>query len=125
MTSDQEEDVHNPPDSQTSQCQQLPHPSPRQPQTEPVEAEEAEQDAVEERGDEVVVGVADAGKPFPEKCSGSGALNTIKDTATRGGLLHLLPPLTPVPETSVTHLGVGGLITLVIEGLRTDEKLFW
>ena len=71
MPSDQEEDVHDPPNSQSSQCQQLPHPSPRQAETEPVQAQEAEEDRVEQRGHEVVVGVADTREPLPQECSRS------------------------------------------------------
>ena len=35
VTRDQEEDVHHPPDPQAAECQQLPHSSPRETETEP------------------------------------------------------------------------------------------
>ena len=67
MTSDQEEDVHHPPDTQTSKCQQLAHPGPSEAKAEPVQAQEPEEDGVQERGHEVVVGVSDAGKAAPQE----------------------------------------------------------
>jgi len=123
MTSDEEEDVHHPPDAQSSKCQQLAHPSPREAETEPVEAQEPEEDGVQERGHEVVVGVADAREPVPQERPRSGALDTVQHTAAGRGLLDLLPPLTSVSETPVTHLVVRGLVALVVMRLRALQEL--
>ena len=77
MTCDQEEDVHDPPDSEAPQGEKFADPGASEAETEPVQSQEAEEDAVEEGRHKVVVGVADAGKSSPEENSGSGALNAV------------------------------------------------
>ena len=89
----------------------------------PVKAEEAEEDAVEKRGHEVVVGVADAGETVPQEGSWPGALDAVQHPAARLALLHLLPPLAPVLEAAMSHLVVGRLVALVIVRFRALEEL--
>ena len=89
----------------------------------PVKAEEAEEDAVKERGHEVVVSVADAGEAVPQEGSRPRALDAVQRPAARLALLHLLPPLAPVLEAAVAHLVVGSLVTLVVVRLRALEEL--
>ena len=77
MACHQEEDVHDPPDAETPEGEKLADPGAGETQTEPVQSEEDEEDAVEESRHKVVVGVADTGKSSPEENSGSGALNAV------------------------------------------------
>lgn len=53
-TSDEQDEVHKPPDAQASQREQLPHRSPRVAKTEAVNPKAAQEEGVEQRGDEVV-----------------------------------------------------------------------
>ena len=123
MPSDEEEDVHHPPDAQSSKCQQLAHPSPREPETEPVEAQEAEENTVEEGGDEVVVGVADAGEAVAEEGAGARALDAVQHAAARRGHGHLLPALAAVAQAAVPQLGEGRLVALVVVRLGALQEL--
>lgn len=51
---DEQDEVHEPPDAQSAQRQQLPHRRARVTQAEAVDAEAAQEEGVEQRGDEVV-----------------------------------------------------------------------
>lgn len=53
-TGDEQDEVHKPPDAQASQCEQLPHRSPRVAKTEAVNPKAAQEEGVEQRCDEVV-----------------------------------------------------------------------
>lgn len=114
MSSDEEEDVHHPPNAKPPQSEELPHPGACEAETESVQSEEAEEDAVEEGGDEVVVGVADAREASPEEDPGPGALDTVQNSTASLGLLHLLPALASVVEAAV-RLVVRGLVTSVVQ----------
>ena len=122
MPRDEEEDVHHPPDAESPECQELAHPGACEAETEPVEAQEAEENTVEEGGDEVVVGVSDAGKAAPEEDPGTRALDTVEDPAAGLRLLHLLPALSSVPEAAV-GLVVGGLVASVVHWRVALEEL--
>ena len=122
MARHQEEDVHDPPDAEAAEGEKLADPGAGEAETEPVQAQEAEEDAVEEGRHEVVVGVADAGKSSPEEDSGSGALDTVENSTAGLGLLHLLPPLASVPEAAVS-LVVGRLVTAVVHRLLALQEL--
>ena len=89
----------------------------------PVKTEEAEEDAVEERGHEVVVGVADARESVSQEGSRSRALDAVQHPAAGLALLHLLPPLAPVLEAAVSHLAVSRLVALVVMRLCALEEL--
>lgn len=52
--SDEQDEVHEPPDAQASQGEQLPHRGSRVAQTEAVNPKAAQEEGVEQRGDEVV-----------------------------------------------------------------------
>ncbi|TSR04293.1 hypothetical protein Baya_10900 [Bagarius yarrelli] len=54
----EQDEIHKPPNSQTSESQKLPDGSARVAQTEAVHAEAAQEKGVEERGDEVVTRVS-------------------------------------------------------------------
>lgn len=54
---DEQDEVHEPPDAQSAQCQQLAHRRARVAQAEAVDAEAAQEEGVEQRGDEVVARV--------------------------------------------------------------------
>ena len=122
MACHQEEDVHDPPDPETPEGEKLADPGAGEAQTEPVQSEEAEEDAVEESRHKVVVGVADTGKSSPEENSGAGALYAVQDTTTGLGLLHLLPPLPTEPEAAVS-LVVRRLVAPVVQRLLALQEL--
>lgn len=54
----EEDEIHKPPDSQASESEQLPDGGARVPQTEAVHAEAAQEEGVQECGDEVVTRVS-------------------------------------------------------------------
>ena len=122
MPRDQEEDVHDPPDAEAAEGEKLADPGASEAETEPVQPQEAEEDAVEEGRHKVVVGVADAGKSSPEENPGTGALNAVENPTASLGLLHLLPPLPAVPEAAV-GLVVGRLVALVVHRLLALQEL--
>ena len=122
MAGDQEEDVHDPPDAEAAEGEKLADPGASEAETEPVQSQEAEEDAVEEGRHKVVVGVADAGKSSPEENSGAGALYAVQDTTTGLGLLHLLPPLPTEPEAAVS-LVVRRLVAPVVQRLLALQEL--
>ena len=109
MSRDEEEDVHHPPDAESAQSEELAHPGAGEAETEPVQAEEAEEYAVEEGRHEVVVGVSDAGKAAPQEDPRARALYTVKNSTASLGLLDLLPALASVVEAAVC-LVVGCLV---------------
>lgn len=55
---DEQDQVHEPPDAQASQREQLPHCGARVAEAEAVDPEAAQEEGVEQRGDEVVSGVS-------------------------------------------------------------------
>lgn len=57
-TSDEQDQVHEPPDSQTSQCEQLPNSSAGVAEAETIDPETAQEEGVQQRGDEIVPGVS-------------------------------------------------------------------
>ena len=122
MSRHQEEDVHDPPDAEAAEGEQLADPGASEAQTEPVQPQEAEEDAVEEGRHKVVVGVANAGKSSPEENPGPGALDAVENTTAGLGLLHLLPPLTAEPEAAVS-LVVGRLVAPVVQRLLALQEL--
>ena len=122
MSRHQEEDVHDPPDAETPEGEKLADPGARETQTEPVQSEEAEEDAVEESCHEVVVGVANAGKSSPEENPGPGALDAVQNPTASLGLLHLLPALATKPEAAVS-LVVGRLVAPVVQRLLALQEL--
>lgn len=56
--SDEQDEVHEPPDAQASQGEQLPHRGARVAQAEAVNPKAAQEEGVEQRGDEVVARVS-------------------------------------------------------------------
>ena len=80
MSRHQEEDVHDPPDAEAAEGEKFADPGASEAETEPVQSQEAEEDAVEEGRHKVVVGVADAGKSSPEENPGPGALDAVQNT---------------------------------------------
>ena len=122
MSCDEEEDVDHPPDAETSESEELADSGAGEAETEPVQAEEAEEDAVEEGRHEVVVGVSDARETSPEENPRSGALDTVQNSTAGLGLLNLFPALSSVPEAAVC-LVVGGLVTVVVHWRVTLQEL--
>lgn len=86
--SDEEDQIHKPPDPETSQSQQLPHSGARVAEAEAIHAKAAQEKRVEQSSDEVMAGVPAAG--------GQGWV--------WGGAANLCPlsrgPLTPVPAVA-------------------------
>ena len=113
VAGDEETDIDDPPDAETAESEKLADSGAGEAETEPVQVEEAEEDAVEEGRHEVVVGVSDAGEAAPEEDPGTRALDAVEDPAAGLRLLHLLPALSSVPEAAV-GLVVGGLVASVV-----------
>lgn len=101
---DEEDQVHEPPDAQAAQRQQLPHGGARVSQAEAVHAETAQEERVQQRGDEVVTRVLDAGDASSEKFSVSGTFDVGQSGADHRSAVHLLLRLASPPDTAVPQL---------------------
>lgn len=59
MTGDKQDNVHYPPDANSTQCQQLAYCCSNMTQNESVHAEESQQDGIEQSGHEIITSVSD------------------------------------------------------------------
>lgn len=89
-TGDQQNQIHEPPDAQAPQGQQLPHGGAGVAQAEPIHSEAAQEEGVEQSGDEVVSRV-----PAREEAAGSGSVSLPRRTS-------------PAPPGGAPSRGCGG-----------------
>lgn len=80
-SSDEQNEVHKPPDPKSPQCQQLPDGCAGVSQTEAIDAETPQEEGVEQRGYEVVSRVLYTRLILSQKGPGAGTLNSIQGSA--------------------------------------------
>lgn len=120
---DQQDQIHEPPDPQTAQREQLPHRRARVAQTETIHPEAAQEEGVEQRGDEVVSRVFDAGDMPSEELSVSGTLDVVQRRADHRGVVHLLLGLTAPPNAAVAQLLEGAVVPRMVHGVLAEHEL--
>ena len=101
LAGDDEDDVDNPPDAEAAKSEEFADRRSGLAHAEPVEAEKPQEDGVQEGGEEVVVGVLDAGVAFAEEDTLASALDAVQGSAAHRSLLNLFPTLPAVSQTTV------------------------
>lgn len=123
-TGDKQNQVHKPPDSQASQGEQLPNRSPCVAQAETINPETAQEEGIQQCGDEVVSSVFDARYILSEELSGSGTFYVIECSAENPCVVHLFLGLaTPPDATNMFHLLIGSVVACVIHRVLTVDEL--
>lgn len=102
--SDEEDQVNEPPDAQASQRQQLAHSGTSVAQAEAVHSKAAQEEGVQQSGDEIVSGVLDARHISSEELFWSCTLNPIQCSADNRCVVHIFVHLAAKPNTAVPHL---------------------
>ncbi len=123
LSRDYEHNVDDPPHSQAAQRQKLAHGGAGLAQAKPVQADEAQEDGIEEGGQEVVVRVSHAGVSGAQEGSLPAALDAVQRAAADRGALHLLPALSAKVQAAVAELQFGGGVAGVVYRLVTLQKL--
>lgn len=94
VTGDQKDDVHQPPDPHSPQCQQLADRCSRVAQNESIHTQKSQQDGVDERRDEVVTSVLDTWHIAFDESPVSVTFDSIQHRAVYIRFVNILIPLT-------------------------------
>lgn len=124
--SDEQDQVHEPPDSQASKSEQLPNSGTRVAQAETINPKTAQEEGVQQRGDEIVSSVFDAGYLMQgDELSGSGTFYIIESSAHNWCVVHLFLSLATPPGAAMAHLLKSTEVAYMVYGILTVDELFW
>lgn len=121
----EEDEIHEPPDSQASESEELPDGGARVAQTEAVHAEAAQEERVQERGDEVVARVFDAWLVPPQEFPRPGTLDAVKRCAQHLSVIYIFVHLALISNlhTAVSQLLEGRDVSIMINRISAVYKL--
>lgn len=121
--SNEQDQIHKPPDSQTSEGEQLPHCGTGVAEAETIDPKTTQEEGVQQRGDEVVSSVFDARYVSAEEFSRSSTLYIIKCSADNLCVVHFLLSLASPPHATMAHLQEGTVVPCMIDGFLTVDEL--
>lgn len=121
----EQDEIHEPPDPQASESQELPNSSARVAQAEAVHAEAAQEKGVEERGDEVVTRESNAGFIPAEEFSRPSALDAVQGRAQHLSVIHVFVYLALISDlyAAVSQLQEGCEVSVMIKRFSAVDEL--
>jgi len=123
MSSDQQDNVDDPPNAQSSQSQEFAHRSASLTQAKSIQPQEPEENGVEKSRHKVMIGVFDAGEPISQESPGAVTLNTVQSATADFSFVDIFPPLASESEATIPSLVAGRLVAIVIEGFIALKEL--